>query len=105
MYCAAEEMRKVATQTKDQIVSQRTEIQLLIGSRYQDIIKAADKLANMHSNAVSLERLLQEMPSSCAGLQKSPGYAAAAGVTAVQTDPKVDVGFHIKIVMDASEQV
>lgn len=55
-------MRKVATQTKDQIKTQRAEIQMLIGSRYQDIIKAADKLATMHNNTATLEKLLDAMP-------------------------------------------
>jgi hypothetical protein len=56
-------MRRVATQTKEQIDLQRTEIQSLIGSRYKDVILAADKLATMHSDTNLLERILKEIPS------------------------------------------
>jgi hypothetical protein len=48
---------------RQEIEGKQTQIQVLIGSRYQDVIQAADGIADMHTAALHVQDLLNSIPA------------------------------------------
>ena len=56
--------------------AKETELQLMVGSRYHELIESADAIVTMHSTATELRLLLQRLPQTAQVLLQPPVNSA-----------------------------
>ena len=62
--------------------AKETELQLMVGSRYHELIESADAIVTMHSTATELRLLLQRLPQTAQVLLQPPVNSATDKATA-----------------------
>jgi hypothetical protein len=96
----AHQISGLLQQAKDDVESKRTEMKVLIGSRYQDIIEAADRCAGMNQDAKKIQQLVKDIPEHCGRLRESTSKSSPDAESGDEV-----VGRRIKCILDASEKI